>query len=106
MATLDPEVGLYERKTVEDIQERYSFAPWSSDIHVTPLYYQILKAWDQKSDLIKNEKYYVHFSDSVFGDDLRVLAPIVKYYEKELTPRWSSPPVPFCHHKYRSFLDS
>jgi crotonobetainyl-CoA:carnitine CoA-transferase CaiB-like acyl-CoA transferase len=106
MATLDPEVGLYQRKTVEDIQERYSFAPWSSDIHVAPLYYQILKAWDQKSDLIKNEKYYVHFLDSMFGDDLRVLAPIVRYDEKELTPRWSSPPVPFCHHQYQSFLNS
>ena len=81
------------------------FAPWSSDIHVAPLYYQILKAWGQKSDLIEDEKYYVHFSDSVFGDDLRVLAPIVKYDEEEMTPKWTSPPVPFCHHKYRSFSE-
>lgn len=106
MATLDPEVGLYQREVVQKIQDKYQFTPWSSDIHVAPLYYQILKAWGQKSDLIENEKYYSHFSDSVFGDDLRVLAPIVKYDEELLTPRWTSPPVPFCHHKYRSFLDT
>lgn len=106
MATLDPEVGLYQRRTVERIQDKYQFAPWSSDIHVAPLYYQILKAWGQKSDLIANEKYYNHFSNSVLGDDLRVLAPIIKYDEEEFTPRWASPPVPFCHHKYRSFLDT
>ncbi|KAH0290015.1 alpha methylacyl-CoA racemase [Aureobasidium namibiae CBS 147.97] len=103
MATLDPEVGLYQRDTVQKIQDKYQFAPWSSDIHVAPLYYQILEAWGQKSDLIKNEKYYVHFSDSVFGNDLRVLAPIIRYHEEKITPKWTSPPVPFCHHKYRSF---
>jgi hypothetical protein len=106
MATLDPEVRLYQRDIVEKIRERYQFAPWSSDIHVAPLYYQILEAWGQKSDLIKNEGYYVHFADSVFGKDLRVLAPLVKYDGEELTPRWTSPPVPFCHHKYTCFTNS
>ena len=106
MATLDPEVGLYQRETVKRIQDKYQFAPWSSDIHVAPLYYQILKAWGQKSDLIRNEKYYVHFPDSVFGNDLRVLAPLIRYDEEEVTPRWTSPPVPFCHHKYRTFTSA
>ncbi|KAI5240008.1 hypothetical protein E4T43_06386 [Aureobasidium subglaciale] len=103
MATLDPEVRLYQRETVNKIQEKYRFPPWSSDIHVAPLYYQILKAWGMSSDLIENEKYYVHFSDSVFGDDLRVLAPIIRYEDEETTPRWTTPPVPFCHHEYRAF---
>ena len=105
MATLDPEVGLYQRETVKKIQEKYLFAPWSSDIHVAPLYYQILKAWGQKSDLVENDKYYVRFSDSVFRNDLRVLAPVVRYDTEEVTPRWTSPPVPFYHHEYRSFSD-
>ncbi|KAJ5596378.1 hypothetical protein N7450_002836 [Penicillium hetheringtonii] len=103
MATLDPEVGLYQRQVVKEINDKYQFQPWSSDAHVAPLYYSILDAWDKHSNLIKDEKYYVHFSDSVFGDDLRVLAPVVQYAEEEQSPKWKSPPVPFCHHQFRAF---
>jgi hypothetical protein len=103
MATLDPEVGLYQREVVQQIGDRYQFPTWSSDEHVAPLYYKILKAWSDNSDLVSNEKYYVHFEDSVFGSDLKVLAPVVRYEDPETTPRWTGPPVPFCHHEYRSF---
>jgi hypothetical protein len=106
MATLDPDVRLYKREVVQKIQDTYRFAPWSSDAHVAPLYYNIVKAWDENSDLVKDEGYYVHFSDSVFGADLRVLAPVVRYADKETTPRWTSPPVPFCHHEFRTFSSS
>ncbi|KAL2840364.1 CoA-transferase family III [Aspergillus pseudodeflectus] len=106
MATLAPDVGLYQRDVVQKIQEKYCFAPWSSDAHVAPLYYNIIKAWDENSDLVKNEDYYVHFSNSVFGDQLRVLGPVVRYADEKTTPKWTSPPVPFCHHEFRSFSRS
>lgn len=106
MATLDPDVRLYQREVVQKVQGTYRFPPWSSDAHVAPLYYNIIKAWDENSDLVKNEDYYVHFSDSVFGADLRVLAPVVRYADKETTPRWTSPPVPFCHHEFKTFSSS
>lgn len=106
MATLDPDVRLYQREVVQKVQDTYRFPPWSSDAHVAPLYYNIIKAWDENSDLVKNEDYYVHFSDSVFGADLRVLAPVVRYADKETTPRWTSPPVPFCHHEFKTFSSS
>ncbi|RFU74889.1 transferase family III [Trichoderma arundinaceum] len=103
MATLDSDVRLYQREVVQKIQNIYRFAPWSSDAHVAPLYYDIVKAWAENSDLVKDEEYYVHFSDSVFGADLRVLAPVVRYADEGTTPRWTSPPVPFCHHDFRTF---
>lgn len=103
MVTLDPDVRLYQREVIEKINDKYRFPSWSSDAHVAPLYYSILEAWDQHSDLIKNEEHYVHFPDSVFGTDLRVLAPIVRYPDQECSPKWSSPPVPFCHHGFRDF---
>ncbi|KAL7946822.1 CoA-transferase family III domain-containing protein [Trichoderma barbatum] len=106
MATLDPDVRLYQREVVQKIQDIYHFPPWSSDAHVAPLYYNIIKAWDENSNLVEDEGYYVHFSNSVFGADLRVLAPVVRYADKETTPRWTSPPVPFCHHEFRTFLSS
>ena len=103
MATLDPEVRLYQPEIVHKIQGKYKFMPWGSDVHVAPLYYQIMKAWKENSKLTEDEKYYVHFTDTVFGSDLRTLAPIVRYDEEEVSPKWSSPPVPFCHHKFKGF---
>lgn len=103
MATLDPEVRLYDRTVVQKIQDKYQFAPWSSDAHVAPLYYEILKAWERNGSSMENDEFFVHFSNSVFGADLRVLGPVVKYEEKEMNPRWTSPPVPFCHHPFTSF---
>ncbi|KAF5257149.1 hypothetical protein FOXYS1_12335 [Fusarium oxysporum] len=105
MATLDPEVRLYQREVVQRINDKYQFPTWSSDVHVAPLYYSILDAWGKSSDLIKDEKYYVHFSDSVFGSDLRVLGPVVQYDKEEYSPKWNSPPVSFCHHEFRPFSD-
>ncbi|KAL6918703.1 hypothetical protein FSST1_002729 [Fusarium sambucinum] len=83
---------------VPQLVQRY---PCSST--VLRLYYAILEAWEKESNLIKDEKYYVHFSDSVFGSDLRVLGPVVKYDVDEIMPKWDSPPVPFCHHAFRTF---
>jgi hypothetical protein len=103
MASIDGEIRLYEPAIVQKIQDKYQFAPWSSDAHVAPLYYEILKAWERNRDHMQNEDFFVHFSNSSFGRDLRVLAPIIRYAEKEMSPRWTSPPVPFCHHKFRHF---
>ncbi|RAH65001.1 CoA-transferase family III [Aspergillus aculeatinus CBS 121060] len=103
MATLDPDVRLYQPEVVQRIQQTYRFPSWSSDAHVAPLYYEIIKAWDENSDLIRNDDYYVRFSDSVFGNDLRVLGPVARYADAETTPRWTTPPVPFCHHEFRTF---
>jgi hypothetical protein len=91
-------VGLYQPKIVEKIQEKFKFAPFTSKLHVIELYYMIAAAWKKNSDLISDEKYYTHFKDSVYGNDLRVLAPVVRYDDQQTTPRWTSPPVPFCQH--------
>ena len=90
---------MYQPEIVQKIQDKYKFAPITSDIHVIELYYAIAKAWKDNSDLIMNEEYYTHFSDSVYGKDLRILRPVAQYTSKESTPRWTSPPVPFCFHK-------
>jgi methyl coenzyme M reductase alpha subunit len=98
-ATLHKDFGLYQPSVVKQIQDKYKFKKITSDIHVIELYYDIAQAWKDNSDLISNEDYYVHFDDSVYGKDIRILRPLVQYSSKETTPRWTSPPVPFCHHK-------
>lgn len=101
--TVSEEVGLYQPDIVQKIQDKYKFAPITSDIHVIELYYAIRQAWKKTSDLVSNERYYTHFDNSVYGKDLRVLKPLVEYTDKEATPHWTSPPVPFCHSADVSF---
>ncbi|KIW12741.1 hypothetical protein PV08_07927 [Exophiala spinifera] len=103
MACLDEDVGLYSHDVVQRIQDKYQFPSWSSDEHVAPLYYSIIKAWERTGTFMKNEAFFATFDNSVFGSQLRVLGPLVRYKDVECSPRWTSPPVPFCHHKFRSF---
>lgn len=95
--TVSREVGLYSPEIVQKIQDKYKFHKITSEIHVIELYYQIANDWKKNSDLTKDEKYYMHYDNSVYGKDLRVLKPLVEYTDKAITPHWTSPPVPFCH---------
>lgn len=97
--TVSKEVGLYQPEIVQKIQDKYHFTKITSDMHVIELYYDIMEHWKKHSDLVSDEKYYTHFNDSVYGRDIRILKPLVQYTAAESTPHWSSPPVPFCHHK-------
>ncbi|KAH8699324.1 putative acyl-CoA transferases/carnitine dehydratase [Phaeosphaeriaceae sp. PMI808] len=81
MATLDPNVRLYQQEAVQRIQD--------NDAH-------ILKAWESNGDSMKNEEFFMRFSDSVF---------VARYADKESSPRWASSPVPFCHHDFKHFSD-
>lgn len=96
--TLTKEIGLYQPEIVEKIQQKYNFKPITSDLHVIELYYDIYEAW-KKAGLVDDEQYFTHFYDSVYGKDLRVLRPLAQYSDEKTTPRWTSPPVPFCYHK-------
>ena len=94
--TLTKQVGLYQPEIVAKIQKKFQFRAMTSADHVVPLYYMIAASWKKNSDLITNEKYYYHFANSVYGKDLRIVAPMVRYSDKKLTPRWDRPPLPFC----------
>jgi crotonobetainyl-CoA:carnitine CoA-transferase CaiB-like acyl-CoA transferase len=90
--------------TLEPWVERFHYEPMTPDIHVIELYYAIVDAWDKYAartgELTANEDFYAHFADSVYGKDLRILAPVVKYpNDGDSAFKWTSPPVPFCFHK-------
>jgi crotonobetainyl-CoA:carnitine CoA-transferase CaiB-like acyl-CoA transferase len=95
-SSMEEWVGLYQPEIVEKIQERYKFPRITSNLHVIELYYMIADAWKQHSDLVSDEKYYTHFDNSIYGKDLRILGPVATFESEESTPRWASPPVPFC----------
>ncbi|CAD6574361.1 MAG: hypothetical protein ASARMPRED_006678 [Alectoria sarmentosa] len=41
------------------------------------------------------ENFFAEFKKTAFGDRLRILAPVVKYANKGVSPRWVSAPRPF-----------
>ncbi|KAL7912391.1 CoA-transferase family III domain-containing protein [Trichoderma velutinum] len=94
--TLEPWVGLYQRDVVERIEKRFGYGRIAPDLFVVELYYRVVAAWDRS--------FNVHFADCVYGKDLRILAPVVKYPEDPASQfHWASPPVPFCFHKVFAF---
>lgn len=107
--TLEPWVGLYQRDVVERIEKTFEYGRITPDIFVVELYYRVAAAWDRYAEknnhsLTEEEEFYVHFADSVYGKDLRILAPVVKYPEDPASQfHWASPPVPFCFHKVFAF---
>ncbi|UKZ78936.1 hypothetical protein TrVFT333_006683 [Trichoderma virens FT-333] len=109
VTTLEPWVGLYQRDVVESIEKRFGYGRITPDLFVVEMYYRVLAAWDRHAEknphsLTGDEDFYVHFEDSVFGKDLRILAPVVKYPEDPASQfHWTSPPVPFCFHKVVAF---
>ena len=102
-ATLEEWVGLYQPEIVKKIQANYHFPSMNSEHHVIELFFMVYEAWNKAGkegrNLTKEEGYYTYFRNSVFGKNLRILAPMVRYDDPEMSPRWTSPPVPFCHHK-------
>ncbi len=107
--TLEPWVGLYQREVVEQIEKRFGYGRITPDLFVLELYYRVMAAWDRYAEengggLTRDEDLYVHFADSVYGKDLRILAPVVKYLQDPASQfRWDRAPVPFCFDKVLAF---
>lgn len=69
------------------------------DKHVNELLIAMAVSWDTHTDLLKRKQYFTHFTDSPFGKDHAILAPLVHFDDKSASPHWLHSPVPFCHHK-------
>lgn len=93
------EFGLYPPEIVKKIQDTYRFGPMTPDLHVEDLLFVVLSAWASTTDLLKTKEYFAHFAESPFGKDHMILAPIVKFEDKDMSPYWKHSPVPYCHHK-------
>jgi hypothetical protein len=101
--TLTKELGLYQPEVVAKVQDIWSFPKMTPDLHVIDLFFMMLKAWQAKGGLLDQDDRFVHFNNSVYGKDLKILAPMVRYDDSKMTPHWTSPPQPFCHDAYHPF---
>ena len=93
--SLLPEIGLYQPEIVKRLQQRFEWAPMTPDLHVEELFFIMLAAWTEKTDLLKRDDFFVEFRDTPFGDRLRILAPVVRYQEEAARLRWWSSPRPY-----------
>ena len=80
---------------MEKLQEKYDWASMTPDLDVEELLMVVYDAWAKKTDLLSREDFFAEFEKTAFGDKLRILAPVVKYANKEVSPRWVSAPRPF-----------
>ena len=53
----------------------------------------VLQGWSRKTDWLKRDEFFfVKWPETVFGKNLRIVAPVIRYESKEVSSRWLSPP--------------
>ncbi|KAK5989633.1 Acetyl-coenzyme A transferase nodX-like protein [Cladobotryum mycophilum] len=95
-AQLEEVVGLYSPDIVQEIQNKYEFAPMTPDLHVEELLYILSDAWAKNSDILKRADYMANFAETDWGNNHAILSPIVQYENSAASPHWTHGPVPYC----------
>lgn len=101
--TLTEEVRLYQPEVVATVQDLWAFPRMTPDLHGVEMFLMMIETWKAKGGLMDRDDYFVHFAHSVYGKDLKILAPMVRYADSRVTPHWTSPPQPFCHDAFHGF---
>lgn len=91
---LTQEVGLYSPETVAGIQEHYQSPHMGPGQHVEELLYVVLSGWAKRPENLKKE-YFSTFK-TVWGEKHTILAPVVKFENDQISPKWQTGPVPHC----------
>ena len=63
----------------------------------------MLQGWSKKTDWLKRDEFFAHWPETVYGKNLRILAPVVRYESREASPRWLSLPKPYRSDKEAGF---
>lgn len=93
-AQLEEEVGLYPPQIVQQVQEKYKWAPMRPHHMVTDLLDIMIQGWKENSDVLDKDEYFVEFAETSFGKKHKILAPTWRFDNKEASPAWKGGPVP------------
>lgn len=103
---LTEEIGLYPESTVEECRKRFEWAEMRGQHHVLDLLVTVYDGWKRVlGDYLKPDgKFFQSFPTSAFdGRSLSILRPIVTIEgEKDATPEWRTPSVPYGQDKAES----
>ncbi|KAG5743164.1 hypothetical protein H9Q72_011557 [Fusarium xylarioides] len=99
---LRPDVGLYSPKTVAECANRFQWAEMRGSHHVLDLLMTVWDGWKRVlgKELSEDGGWYQSFETSAYGGKkLSILKPVVSLSDDEVTPRWTTPSVPYAHEK-------
>ncbi|KAL2879204.1 hypothetical protein SGCOL_005327 [Colletotrichum sp. CLE4] len=100
---LTEEVGLYPESTVAECKQRFQWGEMRGAHHVLDLLVTVWNGWSKVlGDLFNPEgEWFQSFDSSAFGRKrLSILRPVVKFEgEKEISPEWKTPSVPYAFEK-------
>ncbi|OOF90876.1 hypothetical protein ASPCADRAFT_178518 [Aspergillus carbonarius ITEM 5010] len=96
---LEKEIGLYPPEVVRDTIERCGFKEITPDQYVTEILFSVVDGWKKGLPhyLDEHSRFMTTFDDGHWGRQT-LLKPVPRLGVEESTPRWTSPPVPHCHH--------
>lgn len=96
---LRPEVGLYPKEIVKECADRFQWAEMRGSHHVLDLLVTIYDGWKRVlgAYLEENSGWFQSFEKSSFGGDrLSLLKPVLSFSDKESTPEWRTPSLPYA----------
>ncbi|KAF5660646.1 acyl transferase carnitine dehydratase [Fusarium circinatum] len=99
---LRPDVGLYSPETVTECARRFQWAEMRGSHHVLDLLMTVWDGWKRVlgRELAEDGGWYQSFETSAFdGKKLSILKPVVSLSDDEVTPRWTTPSVPYAYEK-------
>ncbi|KAI9835610.1 MAG: hypothetical protein M1819_002061 [Sarea resinae] len=96
---LEPEVGLYPLDQVQKTAEKFEFVPTDPGQFVSEILANVCDGWKKglPGYLDEDSPLMTHYSDGPWAPQT-ILKPVVRLGDEKATPRWSSAPVPNCHH--------
>lgn len=97
--SLTQEVGLYPLHVVEETAKRLAFPDSTPDQYVSEILVAVVNGWKKALPgyLDENSKYMTTFEEGFWGRHT-ILKPVARLNDDASTARWTSAPVPHCHH--------
>ncbi|KAJ5920998.1 CoA-transferase family III [Penicillium verhagenii] len=98
--SLEKEVGLYPPTLVRKTEEKFGFPPITPDQFVSEVLISVVDGWKKglPGYLDEDSELMMTFEDGYWGR-LSLLKPVARLGIQEATPKWTSAPVPNCHHE-------
>lgn len=97
--SLGKEVGLYPLNVVQETAQRLAFPDTTPDQFVSEVLVSVVNGWkkDLPGYLDEDSKLMTTFDGGFWGRQT-IMKPVARLDDDESTARWTSPPVPYCHH--------
>jgi hypothetical protein len=97
--TLQPEIGMYSQEVVLKNQETFQWEAMGPSQYVSDLLVVVTNGWKKvyPEYFAPNSPIMTTFEKSHWGH-LQVLSPVLRLGDDSVTPRWATPPIPYCYY--------